>query len=273
MDDLLLAGLVDTHAHLSYLGERGISAVDCLRDLIDAGFAGLLDIGTTVDDLAPRLRSFRRFAGAGDGFSLKFSTGLWPSREAIAGRRELVPRLERNMEAADTAALQLIAAIGECGFDRRENTDVSDGERELFEMQLDLAERKGLPVIVHSREAYAETLHSVTARPGVRGIIHCFSYGPEEARAFLDCGYYISFAGNLTFKNAGNLRDAVTVVPDDRLLLETDCPYLAPVPHRGKPAHPGMVCETFKAAALCRHTEIAALAAQVRVNARLLLGL
>jgi TatD DNase family protein len=98
-------------------------------------------------------------------------------------------------------------------------------------------------------------------------VIHCFSYGAAEARTFLDLGYHLSFAGNLSYKNARNLREALCFTPPDRLLLETDAPFLAPVPHRGKPSHPGMVAETYALAAELRGISLPSLAAQVSGNA------
>jgi TatD DNase family protein len=104
-----------------------------------------------------------------------------------------------------------------------------------MEMQLELARRLNLPVIIHSRDAPEETAEILGRYGGVRGVIHCFSYARAELKTFLDMGYFISFAGNLTYKNAAAIRDACVAVPGDRLLLETDCPYLAPVPFRGNP--------------------------------------
>jgi TatD DNase family protein len=119
-------------------------------------------------------------------------------------------------------------------------------------MLLDLAGRLKLPIIIHSRDAPEETAAILARHPEVPGVIHCFSYGKDEARKFLDLVYYISFAGNVTYKNAPKLREALLFVPQDRLLLETDSPFLAPVPHRGKPANPGMVVENYiLAAELC----------------------
>jgi TatD DNase family protein len=134
-------------------------------------------------------------------------------------------------------------------------------------MLLDLAERRNLPVIIHSRDAAEETAAVLAGFPGIRGVIHCFSYGTTEARIFLNLGWHISFAGNLTYKNAGNLRETLCFVPPDRLLLETDSPFLAPVPHRGKPSHPGMVAENYALAAELRGVSLRSLAAGIRDNA------
>jgi TatD DNase family protein len=141
-----------------------------------------------------------------------------------------------------------------------------------MEMQLELARRLKLPVIIHSRDAPGETAEILGRYTDVRGVIHCFSYGGAEITAFLDMGHFISFAGNLTYKNADALRDACKAVPGDRLLLETDCPYLAPVPFRGKPADPGMVEENYKLAAELRGISVMALAEQITANVKELFG-
>jgi TatD DNase family protein len=273
--------IIDTHAHLSMLDAYNarfnaqkegapafIGAEAVAKGLFDAGFGGIIDIGTRVDDLPPRIAAFSRFAG------IRFSAGLWPDPENIAGRRELVPRLEAHIAAAPKGS---VVAVGECGLDHHQElppgTELDKaGEAELLDMLLDLALRLDVPIIIHSRDAPGETAAALARRPGVRGVIHCFSYGKEEARTFLDLGYHISFAGNLTYKNAHNLREALPFVPGDRLLLETDSPYLAPVPHRGKPADPGMAAATYALAAELRGVSPEALGEQITGTVEKLFG-
>jgi TatD DNase family protein len=257
-------GCFDTHAHLSYLDERGIDAVNVVSSLFDAGFAGIIDIGTIAGDLAGRLEGFSRFE------KVRFAAGIWPHKEVIAHIEEQMAVLERDIARAPAGS---VVAIGECGFDRRENPEASSGERELLEAQLDLARRKQLPIIIHSREAPEETLETLKAHSGGgTGIIHCFSYGVREAKAFLDIGFYVSFAGNLTFKNAQSIHEAIKTIPLDRLLLETDSPYLAPVPYRGKIAHPGMITGTYERAAEFLKIDIEKLKETVKHNAEKLFG-
>jgi TatD DNase family protein len=269
--------IIDTHAHLSMLDEFNarfsarkegapafMGAAALTQGLFDAGFGGIIDIGTQAGDLPGRIAAFSRFE------RVRFSAGLWPDPENIARRRELVPQLERDIAAAPPG---LVVAVGECGLDHHQELPAGAeldkaGERELLEMLLDLAERRGLPIIIHSRDAAEETAAVLAGFPGARGVIHCFSYGPAEARTFLDLGYHISFAGNLTYKNARNLREALCYVPPDRLLLETDAPFLAPVPHRGKPSDPGMVTENYALAAELRGLSFHALAAGISGNVR-----
>lgn len=127
-------------------------------------------------------------------------------------------------------------AVGEIGLDYYWDKEKHELQKYWFRRQMELAKELGLPIIVHSREAAADTLEAVRAAhsPKLRGVIHCFSYGPELAREYLDMGYYIGIGGVVTFKNAKKLKEVVKMLPLERILLETDCPYLAPEPNRGK---------------------------------------
>lgn len=128
------------------------------------------------------------------------------------------------------------AAVGEIGLDYYWDKEKHELQKYWFHRQMELAKELGLPIIVHSREAAADTLEAVRAAhsPKLRGVIHCFSYGPELAGEYLDMGYYIGIGGVVTFKNAKKLKEVVKMLPLERILLETDCPYLAPEPNRGK---------------------------------------
>lgn len=128
-----------------------------------------------------------------------------------------------------------VVALGEIGLDYYYDDVPRDVQRRAFERQLELSVQKNVPVIIHDRDAHGDTLSIVKSFGGkVRGIMHCFSGSKEFAEEMLKLGFYISFSGSVTFKNAKNLAEAAQVIPDDRILAETDCPYLAPVPHRGK---------------------------------------
>lgn len=129
-----------------------------------------------------------------------------------------------------------VVAVGEIGLDYYWDKESQELQKYWFHRQMELAKELKLPVIVHSREAAADTLEAVRKAhsPELRGVIHCFSYTPEFAKAYLDMGYYIGIGGVVTFKNAKKLKEVVKMLPLDRILLETDCPYLTPEPHRGK---------------------------------------
>ena len=254
---------IDTHAHLSMLDERGIAARPLIESLFNDGFGGIVDVGTLPGDLHERIARF------GDFPRVRFTAGIWPGQEAIAAIDEGMRELEAAMDAAPAGS---VVAVGECGVDRHWNAEESGadiaGERRLFEEQARLAKRRNLPLVVHSREAAEETADALAAVSGVRGIIHCYSYGIAEARRFLDLGFHLSFSGTITYKNAQAQREAARFVSEDRLLLETDCPYLAPTPHRGKAAHPGMVEYAYRTVAELRGIPEERLVELVTENAR-----
>jgi TatD DNase family protein len=164
-----------------------------------------------------------------------------------------------------------VVAIGETGLDFYKADD-RDLQKAAFTAQLGIARQLDLPVIIHCRDAAAEMvdlLHSIWAEQGpVRGVMHCWSGSPEETKQFLELGFYISFSGIVTFKNAVQVQESAQLVPMDRLLIETDCPFLAPVPHRGKrrnqPAYVQYVAEQL---AHLRQTSVEAIAAQTTANA------
>lgn len=134
-------------------------------------------------------------------------------------------------------------AVGEIGLDYYWDKENHDLQKKWFRAQMELAKRTGLPMIVHSREAAADTLEEIQKAQDerLRGVIHCFSYSPEMAEEYLKMGYYIGVGGVVTFKNAKKLKETVLESPMECLLLETDCPYLAPVPNRGKRNDSGML--------------------------------
>ena len=146
----------------------------------------------------------------------------------------------RVADAEEPAGL---AAWGEIGLDYHYSPETRDAQMKLFGEQLEEARRRGLPVVIHTREADDDTLGLLREIPS-RGIIHCYTGTPAAARLFLDLGFYISFSGIVTFHAADNVREAALVVPDDRILIETDAPFLAPVPMRGNANEPAFVRHT-----------------------------
>jgi TatD DNase family protein len=240
-----------------------------LQGLLDRGTAFGLDIGTQPGDLPKRLALVSSAANAlatdGNRSALQkmlhYSLGLWPGVSSIEARVTLVPELEVDIRQAQGDKVSVIA-LGECGLDHHWNPAGVDGrdegdfdaalikgEAELFEMQLALACSLSLPVIVHSRDAFAGTLACIKDVGYDKGIIHCFSYGLDEARAFLDRGWHISLSGAVTYtkkSHLDDLRSLLAYIPPDRLLLETDAPYLAPVPHRGEINTPVLVEHVYR---------------------------
>jgi TatD DNase family protein len=233
----------------------------------------LLDIGTEPSDL--RARTALLGQGGRDlsrASFLRYSAGVWPSAESLASPGSSLSALEAAIAEAASGGIR-IAAIGEGGLDYHHMEAGAEAQGLLFSGQLKLASRLALPMIVHSREAAADTLSFIRgARASAPVIIHCFGYGPDEARAFLDLGCNVSFAGNLTYKGSEGLRAACAIVPADRLLLETDSPYMNPMPRRGKPSTPRDIERTYALAADLRGVEVAELAETVSRNAQALFG-
>ena len=253
----------DTHFHFKMMTtERGVNGVAVLSTMAARNCFFGLDIGTHCDDLAERQACVEKsIAGISDSelaararSFMYFSAGIWPDLGAIHDRENQMKILRQSIEAAQTDGEQdtlhrRIVAVGECGLDHHWNpsgedgrsesdfdTETYKGERELFEAQLELAQELKFPVIVHSRDAFDDTLDCLKNVGYDKGIIHCYSYGIEEARAFLDRGWYIAFGGAVTYNKKEKLeavKELLRFVPSDRFLCETDAPYLAPVPLRG----------------------------------------
>ncbi|MGH9089738.1 MAG: TatD family hydrolase, partial [Acidimicrobiales bacterium] len=165
------------------------------------------------------------------------TVGLHP-HHASEGTEATTRLVEEAVAVGDGA----LVAVGECGLDYHYDHSPRKVQRRAFAEQVALAQRHGLALVIHARDAWAD-LFDVLAAEGVpeRTILHCFTGGPDEARRCLDAGMYVSFSGIVTFKSAVGVRDAASVVPLGRLLVETDSPFLAPVPYRGKPNEPALV--------------------------------
>ncbi len=167
-----------------------------------------------------------------------------------------------------------VVAIGEIGLDYYYDNSPRDVQREAFRRQMELAIDLGLPVVIHNRDAHQDTIDILKEFAGrARGLLHCFSGSYETARICLDLGYYLAFGGSITFKNARKLREVVQQVPLDRMVLETDCPYLTPVPHRGKRNEPSYVSHVAEKVADIRNLDLAEVAAVTTANARKVFGI
>jgi TatD DNase family protein len=198
-----------------------------------------------------------------------FSTGVHPHNAGqFAGRIAEVAGC-----VGDAIAREGARAIGEIGLDYHYDFSPRDVQQDVFRAQLDLARARSLPVVIHTREAIDDTFQILREGQGeLRGVFHCFTGDVNMARAALDLGFYISLAGIVTFPKAGELREVAKLIPDDRLLLETDSPYLAPVPFRGKRNEPGFVARVLEAVAAVRSTDPDELAAQTISNFEAFLG-
>ncbi|MFO8042070.1 MAG: TatD family hydrolase [Alkalispirochaeta sp.] len=240
--------LSDSHFHTTAMQDRGLEPAQLLASYRTTYRGPLLDVAIEPED-PPRQQKL-----SGAISDVYYSCGLHPSRTDREDSSKAMDRVEEEI------ARGRYHAVGETGLDWYRMYAPKVRQRELFQRHLDLSRSSGLPVIVHNRAADHDVLEMIRAADlSTMGVMHCFSSDPEWVRPFLDAGMYISFAGNLTFKNAGNLRDAITLVPGDRLLLETDAPFLSPHPVRGQPNHPGHLIHTLQCAAELRGTTVAEL--------------
>jgi TatD DNase family protein len=229
--------VIDTHAHLDMLDDTA-AAIDRARA---AGVSRILTIGT---------RDAVALADAYDD--------VW----AVVGIHPHEAGSEHDLgELRELLAHPKAVAVGETGLDYFRDYAPHDAQQRLFAAQLDLARELGKPVVIHSRAADADTEQMLRAHEGTI-VLHCFS-SPHLLPAALELGWYVSFAGNVTYKNASDLRVAAAQVPPDRLLAETDCPYLAPQPVRGQRNEPAFVVHTFETLAEVSGVD----AAQIDANA------
>lgn len=246
--------LVDSHCHLNYLD-------DPERSLADARACGVdrfLCIG--VDR-----KGIDGVVGLAERHPDVWATaGLHPEAAARDALGWINDYLDRPR----------VVAVGETGLDYHHDADPEKQavQRECFDFQLDLAASHGLPVVVHTRAAETDTITLMRAHPKVQGVLHCFTESWEMAQRALDLGYYISISGIVTFRNGENVREVARKVPLDRLLVETDAPWLAPVPHRGRPNQPAYVVDTAKVVADLRDCPLDSLAAATTENFLTLFG-
>ncbi|HYN99593.1 MAG TPA: TatD family hydrolase, partial [Actinomycetota bacterium] len=172
-------------------------------------------------------------------------------------------------EIEQLAGSPKVVAIGEVGLDFYRDHASPEAQRRAFEAQIELSKKLALPMVMHIRNAFPQVIEQLErAGPPATLIFHCFSGGAPEARTAGEMGGFVSFAGNVSYKNAENLREAARVVPLDRLLVETDSPYLSPVPHRGKPNEPRNVADVGAAVAAALGRPVEEIAEATTANAR-----
>jgi TatD DNase family protein len=244
----------DSHAHLDdarFAADREA----LVQRAWDAGVSRILTIGngTGPDDMGCGLPIAESHEW------IFTSIGIHPHDAAKAEDRhfELMERLAGHPK---------VLAIGETGLDYHYDYSPRDIQRNVFRKQLDLAARVDLPVIIHTREADEDTENILRAAAPKHGVIHCFTSGRRLAEVALELGFMISFSGIVTFPKAGSLAEIARSVPADRILVETDCPYLAPVPFRGKRNEPAFVLETARFLADARGISLEQLAQQTSEN-------
>ena len=225
--------LVDSHCHLNYPG-----LIDRQQEVLAAararGVGAFLNISTRQSEWADILGTAER------------NEDVWASIGVHPHEADAHPDLGAAV-LVDAADHPRVIGIGECGLDYFYDKSDREAQRQHFKAHIEAARITGLPLIVHTREAEADTaeiLERAVVEGSVSGVLHCFTSSAELARKALDIGFYISLSGIVTFKNARDLQEVAKIIPEDRLLVETDAPFLAPVPHRGKPCEPAFVADT-----------------------------
>jgi TatD DNase family protein len=241
--------VTDSHAHLD---ARGVEAAAVVARAREAGVTRVVTIGTGIDSS----RAALAIAEAYDGVYAAFGIDPHQAGTAEAGRIDELRELLAHPKAV---------AVGETGLDNVRRDASPEQQRRVLDAHLELAADLGLPVVIHNREADDEIAQALEGFAGTV-ILHCFS-SPQLVRVALDRGYFVSFAGNATYPKADALRGAAASIPGDRILVETDTPYLAPQPVRGKPNEPANVVYTVQALAEARGEAPADLAAATHRNA------
>jgi TatD DNase family protein len=236
--------IFDTHCHLGLRTDGEVD--DPTAAVTRAAADGITTMLTVGIDLASsrNAQEFSRGLSASSACSVLYSAGLHPN--------------SADQFDEEFAALTAICseddctAIGETGLDYYWDRTTPEEQRRSLEAHLQLAKDRDKPVIIHSRDAHDDTYSVLAGHDGVRGVIHCFSGGVAEARRALDLGYYLSFAGPLTYPKATDLRAAAAFASEDRILVETDAPFLTPQPRRGEPNEPAFLVHTLAALAEVR---------------------
>jgi len=249
--------MIDTHCHLTHKRFSTDTSATIARAK-DAGVAACVTIGTGVEDAGRALALAREHAG------FVFATaGLDPFSSHAAGTG-FDAAFDELTHLLETGAFN---AVGEIGLDYHYDLDPRPVQAERFERQLDLAARLDLPVVIHVRDAHLDMAAILKGHARNRGVVHSFTGGPAEGERYLDAGWMLAFNGVLTFKNADDVRETARIAPSDRILVETDSPYLAPVPLRGARCEPAFVTHTLAALARALGEDPAATDAATTRNA------
>jgi TatD DNase family protein len=252
--------LIDTHCHLVYEPLAG-DVENILARSIRAGVTRWITVGTDPEHNKKAIEQAHRFE------NMYAAIGIHP-HYAEDVTRETVEHLK------NLAGDEKVVAIGETGLDFHYNFSDAPDQRRAFEAHLHIALESNLPVIIHSREAFDDTMEMldkfIKLNGNLRGVVfHCFSGSAEQARIVLDYGFFISYTGVVTFKNADSIRKAAQTVPVDRMMIETDCPYMSPEPMRKqKTNEPALLIHTAKFLAELKNMELEEFAAAVTATSK-----
>ena len=261
--------LFDSHAHY-YDGrfdsetDQGADAI--LEDLFAADVGYIVNVGTSNENNPKCLEFAARYEG------MYAAVGIHPG-DCTAYGREAMDEFRTFLSAHSDFKKHKIVAIGEIGLDYYWEPYNKEHQQFFFREQMKLAEQTGLPVVIHDREAHGDCFDITMEFPNVRGVFHSYSGSAEMAKELLKRGWYISFSGVVTFKNARKVKEVAEIVPLERMLIETDCPYLAPHPMRGKLNHSGYLHYTAEVLAEIKGVPTETVIEQTAKNAKLFFGI
>ncbi len=245
----------DTHAHMDY-PDYAPDLAEVIARAQSVGITKIISIGTSLESSGRAIKLAEQFPNV-------YAAVGWHPTETSAGPDDLRPALR------EMAKHPKVVAIGETGLDYHRPPESEQAvanykqkQARIFEQQLEIAVEFGLNCIIHQRDAFDDTVAQLKPYSGkLRGVFHCFGENVERMKKVLEIGSLVSFTGIVTFKNGQNVRDTVAATPSDKFMLETDCPYLAPVPYRGKrcePAYVKEISETVAQVRMCSAEELSA---------------
>jgi len=250
--------LIDTHCHLFYEKLKN-NIDDVISRASEVGVTRFISVGTNLEDSMECLMLAEKYD------SIYASAGVHP-HDSKDVPKDYLDQIASLMKS------DRMVAVGEIGLDYYRNISESNIQMKIFREQMALAQDLHKPVIFHNRDADEDVSQVLSEFPDVTGVAHCYSGDLKTARVFLDFGYYISFSGNLTFKNS-HLPDVAMEIPLDKILVETDSPYLSPMPFRGKPNEPGRTRYVAEKLAMIHDVPLDVIAEKTTSNADALFGI
>lgn len=248
----------DTHAHLSYIEDTGF--LEELDRVYGESKALIIDPGVDYNDFTERYNRYGNYTW------IRFAAGIWPDEYPLRHQQTVLETLEQSLKHPSCNL------VGECGLDYHWMKADPETQARLFSAQIELAVQYEKPLIIHSRDAFMDTLHCLKPALGkIPVVFHCFSYGTDELTELARLGFYISFSGNITYKRMKAVCEAIPSIPRSLLLLETDTPYQNPEPLRGRPSTPFDIARTYETISRIIGMDINALNELVTENCQRLL--
>lgn len=257
----------DTHAHYTdaRFSEEFPGGSDALlKEVFASGVEYIINAATNIKNSAEVIAQAKKYPG------MFVAAGIHP--EDCLTLPDIDAEIDALTSLLENKDANKVVAVGEIGLDYYWDKDHKELQKEYLDRQLGLAERFKLPAVIHDREAHGDCFETILRHKNAFGVLHSFSGSPELALEYVKRGWYISFSGVVSFKNARKVREVAEAVPEDMILIETDCPYLAPEPNRGKLNRSDYLVYTLSALAEAKHTDAESLGNTVFANSRRLFG-